>query len=229
MASGSKPADARMPMPTRSASCSFSRVKLICDWIARLWAAEMAPMVASEPTPATAPSRMAARVAAVETRLARDWFSRPRAMWRCVTCATSWASTAASSLSVAVSSSRPVCMPTNPPGSANALIDGSGTRKKLKLRLPSCARLESLRPRDCRYSPISGSSRMLSRLAQAAHRPCARCGTRPRASAWPGPAVPMSGSWSCTLDCARQRCRQQQPARAAAVRRGPRPRSRTRG
>jgi len=35
----SKPEEASMPMPTRSASYSFSRVKLICDWAAMLWAA----------------------------------------------------------------------------------------------------------------------------------------------------------------------------------------------
>ena len=64
----------------RSASYSFSRVKLSWDCAASPWAVAIAPIVASEGTPATAASRMAARVAAVETMLDFVRFSMLRAM-----------------------------------------------------------------------------------------------------------------------------------------------------
>ena len=184
-----------IPMPTRSASYSFSRVKLSCDWAASPWAVAIAPIVTSDGMPATAASRMAATVAAVETTLERERSSMLRAMWRWVTCAISCAYTPASSLSLRVSSSRPEWMPMNPPGSANALMVGSLIRKKLNRRLPSCAMLESRSPRVCRYSFVSGSSSMrpVSLRPRMTMRPMRYSSSRLSVDA---AAVPISGRWS---------------------------------
>jgi hypothetical protein len=64
-------------------------------------------------------------------------FAAIRDMWCCVTWVISCASTDASSDSVCASSMRPVLTPTNPPGSANALIEGSATAKNSKSCRPS--------------------------------------------------------------------------------------------
>ena len=79
MPSGSKPERARIPKPTRSASVSFARVKLTCCWIASDCAAAT-PAIAPSPPPAAAPSRIAASIAAVETRLERLCAAMLRAM-----------------------------------------------------------------------------------------------------------------------------------------------------
>ncbi len=137
MAIGSKPADARKPIPTRSASDSLLRVKLIWFWIASPWAAVMVPSKASPGMPVVAPMRMAARTAAAEAMLLRPAFWMERAMCRWVTWAISCARTPASSLSDTVAVTRPALTPIKPPGSAKALIPESLTTKKLKRCPPS--------------------------------------------------------------------------------------------
>ncbi len=61
-------------MPTRSASYSLERVKLIWRWMPAAWLAATAPMVKSDPASTAAPMRMAASMAAVVTMLVR-WLS----------------------------------------------------------------------------------------------------------------------------------------------------------
>ena len=96
--------------------------------------------------------------------------SRPRAMWRCVTCATSCASTPASSLSFAVSSSSPECTPMKPPGSANALIGRIADQEEIEVAIAVVREArQACSPSDCRYSPNSGSSTHDAGFAQAAH------------------------------------------------------------
>ena len=158
IATGSKPDAARMPMPTRSASLSCVRVKLICDCAARPCAAVTEPSTASLGMPVVAPISTAARIAAADARLARPAFWIERAMWRWVTCAISCASTPASSPSLRVAVTSPALTPMNPPGSANALMPASLIAKNVKRCAPSCALLASRMPSDCRYSVTSGSS-----------------------------------------------------------------------
>src|SRR5688572_23340432 len=158
MATGSKPVAERMPMPTRSASASLARVKLIWLWAARPCAAVTPPSTASLGTPVVAPIRIAASIAAIEAMFARPAFCSERAMWRCVTCAISCASTPASSASLRVAVTRPAFTPMNPPGRAKALIAESRTAKNVKRCAPSCAWLDRRMPSACRYSLISGSS-----------------------------------------------------------------------
>ncbi len=105
-----------MPMPTRSASASLARVKLIWLWAARPCAAVTLPSTASLGRPVVAPIRIAASIAAAEARFARPAFCSERAMWRCVTCAISCASTPASSASLRVAVTRPALTPMKPPG-----------------------------------------------------------------------------------------------------------------
>ncbi len=92
-------------MPTRSASISLSRVKLICSCAEMPCAAAMPPSTAWPPP--AAPSRIAASSIAAEAiacwLCARIW----RAMWCWVTCAISCAITPASSDSVEVARNRP--------------------------------------------------------------------------------------------------------------------------
>ena len=93
-------------MPTRSASFSLARVKLICCCMAAPCAMAIPPMVASL-EPVAAPTRMAARMAAMVAMLCRPAERTRRAMWRCVTCAISCASTPASCDSLRVASISP--------------------------------------------------------------------------------------------------------------------------
>jgi hypothetical protein len=102
----------------------LARVKLICCWAARPWAAEIVPISASGGMPVVAPIRTAASMAAAEAMLLLLAAWMDRAMWRWVTWAISCASTPASSLSLRVAVSNPALMPMNPPGSANALMPG---------------------------------------------------------------------------------------------------------
>ena len=158
IATGSKPEAERMPMPTRSASASLARVKLIWLWAARPCAAVTPPSTASLGRPVVAPIRIAASIAAIDAMFARPAFCSERAMWRCVTCAISCASTPASSASLRVAVTRPAFTPMNPPGRAKALMPESRTAKNVKRCAPSCAWLDRRMPRACRYSLISGSS-----------------------------------------------------------------------
>ena len=94
------------------------------------WVAKMAPSMASGlPRPAVAPNRMAASIAAVETRPACVWSIMPRTKCRWVTCAVSCAMTPASSSSLRVASIKPELMAMKPPGIAKALMTGSRTTK----------------------------------------------------------------------------------------------------
>ena len=93
-------------MPTRSASFSLERVKLICCCMAAPCAIETAPNVASL-EPVAAPIRMAARMPAIVAMLWRPCERTRRAMWRWVTCAISCASTPASCASLRVASTSP--------------------------------------------------------------------------------------------------------------------------
>ncbi len=108
----SKPAASSRWKPMRSASYSFSRVKLICDWIASACPEAMAADVACpaddelERDAAIASARPASIISSAFFCVAIE-----RAMWRCVTCVISCASTAASSDSVCVRRMRPVFTP----------------------------------------------------------------------------------------------------------------------
>ena len=67
------PARDKTSMPMRSASYSFSRVKLICPWIAAAWpAVEIAP-AASVETSVVAAIRIDAIEAAMAAMLLRCW------------------------------------------------------------------------------------------------------------------------------------------------------------
>ena len=147
-----------MPMPTRSASASLARVKLIWLCAARPCAAVTPPSTASLGRPVVAPIRIAASIAAIDAMFARPAFCSERAMWRCVTCAISCASTPASSASLRVAVTRPAFTPMKPPGSAKALMPESRTAKNVKRCAPSWAWLDRRMPSACRYSLISGSS-----------------------------------------------------------------------
>ena len=85
----------------------------------------------------------------------------------------------------------------NPPGSAKALMLGSLTRKNVNWRFPVFAWLDSLRPSDCRYSLVSGSSRMrpVSLRPRITMRPMRFSSSMLKVDA---AAVPISGNWSCT-------------------------------
>ena len=61
-------------MPTRSASCSFERVKLICRCAASACDAVTMPVIASLDMSDAAPSTSAASMAAIDTMLVR-WLS----------------------------------------------------------------------------------------------------------------------------------------------------------
>ena len=104
--------------------------------------------------------RIAASIAAVDTRLDLLCAAMLRAMCRCVTCATSCAITPASSLSFFVSSSSPLLTPMKPPGNAKALMPLSRMTKKLKRCEPSFAWLDRRAPIERMYSETSGSSRI---------------------------------------------------------------------
>ncbi len=145
-------------MPTRSASHSLSRVKLISCCTAMPCAATMPPSIAWPPP--MAPSRMAASSAAAEVMLCCCWLRIMRAMWCCVTCAVSCAITPASSDSVELASTVPALMNTKPPGTANALICGSLITKYWKPLPPSVLCEASRMPTPLMYSLISGSSRI---------------------------------------------------------------------
>ncbi len=146
-------------MPTRSASASFgARVVDLALRREALGRGDAADAPRRSDMPVVAPIRIAASIAAAEARLARLAFCIERAMWRCVTCAISCASTPASSASFLVAVTRPALTPMKPPGSANALIAESRTAKNVKRCAPSCAWLASRMPSDWRYSLISGSS-----------------------------------------------------------------------
>ena len=97
----------------RSASYSFSRVKLICDWMASACPEAIAAEVACDDD--DEPERDAAIARASPASMyssAFFSFDIARAMWRCVTCVISCASTEASSDSLCVSRMRPVLTPT---------------------------------------------------------------------------------------------------------------------
>jgi hypothetical protein len=90
-----------------------------------------------------------------------------RAMWRCVMCDISCASTEASSSRVVVIAISPRCTPTKPPGSANALTLGSRTRKGCQAKRWSMSDVMLPSEREAatsgcqtlsRYSSRSGSS-----------------------------------------------------------------------
>ncbi len=68
---GSKPAPDSSSMPTRSASCSFERVKLIWRWAASACDPIMTPCIASLDMSEAAPSTSAASMAAIDTMLLR--------------------------------------------------------------------------------------------------------------------------------------------------------------
>jgi len=92
-------------------------------------------------------------------------------------------------------------------GSANALMVGLRTRKKLKSRLRR-GELEMRSPSDCRYSLVSGSSSRCpeSRRPRITMRPM-RASSSMLSVAWA--AVPISGSWSAPTG--RRNPGQQQP------------------
>ena len=176
IAFGSKPAVASRPMPTRSASYSFSRVKLICYCAVPCACRDRAHR---RVPPAAAPIRMAA---STRPRI-RGWCVRP--------CELDAAHVplrdvrdlvrqhAGQFASLRGSSSRPECTPMKPPGSAKALIAWSLDTKKLNEHAPSWAWARRASPSDCRYSPISGSSSRAA-FAPARASPCVRGGTRRR-------------------------------------------------
>ena len=99
---------------------------------------------------ASTPSSSAAR----PTNDCRLELAMLRAMWRCVTCDISWASTAASSSRLAVIAIRPRCTPTNPPGRANAFTERSRTRNVSQASAVSVSAVMSPR---CRAATSSGA------------------------------------------------------------------------
>ena len=106
MALGSNSALARILMPSRSASSSFARVKLICAWTMPACTPAMAAAAASEEM--VAPSNTAPSRSRDAGPLKRLYSSNARNRWFWVTWAISWAITEASSLSDSVASTRPV-------------------------------------------------------------------------------------------------------------------------
>ncbi len=94
----------------RSASYSFSRVKLIWLWMESA-DADAAAADAAWPLPERA-AAMATANAASDSNMERCWPASERAMWCCVTWLISWASTAASSDSDCVSRINPTLTPT---------------------------------------------------------------------------------------------------------------------
>ena len=109
------------------------------------------------PPPAKAASSAPARLASISMPFWFCWVM-PRAMWRCTTCPISWATTAASSDSLADDTIRPVLIPMKPPGIANALISGSRTPNISTSGTPPGANAASLRPIVVRYWLSSESS-----------------------------------------------------------------------
>ncbi len=111
MPPGEKPAPVSTWKPMRSASRSMSREKLSWPWIEAAW-----PPVTTAATPSVLLARLAAITPMIiAARPISDWrllLVMPRAMWRCVTCDSSCASTAASSSREPVSAIRPRCTPT---------------------------------------------------------------------------------------------------------------------
>ena len=111
MPPGAKPAAVITWKPTRSASRSMSREKLSWPWIAAAWVPATTALIASGlllRAAASMPRTSAARPTS-------ERFESPamlRAMWRCVTCDISCASTEASSSRVAVIAIRPRWTPT---------------------------------------------------------------------------------------------------------------------
>ena len=109
---GWNPAAARRWNPMRSASYSFSRVKLSFCWMLSAWALAIA---AETPSPLLLPPACDASTAnarpASESSQSFFWLSIMRAMWRCVTCDISCESTLASSDSLWASRINPVLMP----------------------------------------------------------------------------------------------------------------------
>ncbi len=128
MLRGSNPASARFCTPTRSASASWLRVKLICFCTCPACTARMA----AGPMPGTAtPKITAANVAAA---LGKDiWLAVSIARCKCcwVTWPISCAKTDANSLSDSVASMSPELMPILALGPAKALMRLSWTTKKL--------------------------------------------------------------------------------------------------
>ena len=110
MPPGAKPALVSTPKPMRSASRSMSREKFNWPWIAAAWPPAIIALAAS---------MWVLRVAASTPRIIAaapisDWrfsIAIARAMWRCVTCDISCASTDASSSRVDVIAISPRCTP----------------------------------------------------------------------------------------------------------------------
>jgi hypothetical protein len=145
----------------------MSREKFSWPWID----AACEPAIA-----ALAPSTLPARLAASTPRISEAMpiivcfllLAKLRAMWRCVMCDISCASTEPSSSREAVIAIRPRWMPKYPPGSAKALTLRSRTRKGSHAKrwsvsapmLPMARELATSGCHsDCRYSSSTGSSR----------------------------------------------------------------------
>ena len=106
----------------------MSREKLSWPWTIAAWLPTRTACVASAlwlRLAASTPST----IAAMPTSDCRLELAMPRAMWRCVTCDISCASTAASSSRLLVIAISPRLTPTKPPGRAKALTVRSRTRK----------------------------------------------------------------------------------------------------
>ena len=112
MPPGAKPEPDIRAKPTRSASRSMSREKLSCPCAASAWLPTTVALTASA---LLLPARLAAsRPTTNAARLSKLWcllLAMLRAMWRCVMCDSSCASTDASSSRVAVMAINPRCTP----------------------------------------------------------------------------------------------------------------------
>ena len=166
MPPGAKPAFVITWKPTRSASRSTSREKLRAPWIVAAWVPATTAFIASGLLLREAASRPRIS-AAMPTSVRFESPVMPRAMWRCVTCDISCASTDASSSREVVMAISPRCTPTKPPGSANALTLGSRTRNGCHAKRWSMSEVMLPSERDAatsgcqtdsRYSSRSGSS-----------------------------------------------------------------------
>ncbi len=112
----------------------MSREKLSWLWIAAAWPPAITALAAFAPSGPRL--RLAASTPRIVVTMPRIEACRLgamlRAMWRCVMCDSSCASTEASSSREAVIAINPRCTPMKPPGSANALTLRSRTRKGSK-------------------------------------------------------------------------------------------------
>ena len=111
MPAGENPASRSTEKPTRSASRSMSREKLSWPCTAAAWPPRIAACAASGLLPLEAASTPRIKPASA-SRLWRWLVVTLRAMWRCVTCVSSCASTEASSSAEAVRLISPRCTPT---------------------------------------------------------------------------------------------------------------------